>query len=217
MKTRLTPLAPLVALAVAFSGCAEDNDASITMRAICVPTDDCTFAETCDAQYIGYPTLDVAVSQSLWLFLEVANQLPNNADAALGRTNTNDAQITEAVIEYERVALPRVAVRSAYLVPANGSAVISVQVIPDSLGAGAVLAGAAPVEAIANVRLRGRYFHGDDFETGEFPVAVRICNGCLGPQCGGARTCPPQSEGQLPLSCTEDAPPAEAPPDEVVP
>lgn len=213
MKTRLTSLAPLVALAVAFSGCAEDNDASITMRAICMPTDDCTFSSTCDAQYIGYPTVDVAVTQSLWLFLEVANQLPNNADAALFRSNTNDAQITEAVIEYERVALPRVAVGSAFLVPANGSAVISVQVIPESLGAGAVLAGAAPVEAIANVRLRGRYVHGDDFETGEFPVAIRICSGCLGLQCGGA-TCPPQSEGQLPLTCREEAPPVE---EEVVP
>jgi hypothetical protein len=208
MKPSLALL--LAALVAGAAGCQRDNDASVTTRAICMPTDDCTFADTCDAQYIGFPTLDVAVSDSMWIFLELANQLPNNADAALGRTNTNDAQITEAEIEYERVALPSVRVGSAFLVPANGSAVISVEVIPDRLDAAAALQAFAPTaeprEMIANIRLHGEYPSGEDFETGEFPVAIRICTGCLGIQCGGAPTCPPLSEGQLPLTCMDAVP-----------
>jgi hypothetical protein len=208
MKTRFASLASVLALAagVGFFGCAE-NHGSITMRAICVPTDDCMFSSQCDAQYIGFPTLDVGTSDSMWLLVEVANQLPNNADEAAFRTNTNDAIVTSAVVSYERVALPRVTVGSTFLVPADGSAVISVEAIPGRLGAGPILAAlaptAAPVEILAKIRLRGHYVHGGEFETGEFPVAIRICTGCLGVQCGGAPTCPPLSDGQLPLTCAE--------------
>lgn len=213
MKPRLALL--LAALAAGAAGCARDNDASVTMRAVCFPTDDCTFAETCDAQFIGFPTLDLAVSNRLWLFLEVGNQLPNNADETIGRTNTNDALVTAFQVDYERVAAPRVHLGMAQSVPANGSAVISVEAVPPEPAVTAALQAVAPtaagVEVIAKVRLLGRYTSGEDFETGEFPIAVRVCTGCLGLQCGGAPTCPPASEGQLPLVCGEAAPAAPVP------
>ncbi len=190
----LATAALLGALAGA-SGCA-DNRASIQIQAVCVPTDDCTFGETCDAQYIGYPTLDTTASTSdaLWLVLQVENQLPDNSDAELGRLNTNDAHVDETVIEYEGSTgtLGPAAIGSNFYVPATGSAVVSVRV---------PLAGAAAGLVRASIRMRGYLDDASTFETGEFPVVVRICAGCVGSCGAGIGTCPPDSNGQLPIVC----------------
>ena len=82
--------------------------------------------------------------------------------------------------------------------------------IPDALQAGSVLAALAPTaeprEIVVKVRMRGYYDDGNRFETNVFPITVRICSGCVG-SCptGTIRTCPPASEGQLPLECIKDS------------
>lgn len=210
MNTRALLLAlPLVVLA----GCKEDNLASVQIQGICVPTDDCTFSNSCDAFYLGVPTLDVASSSldRLWLILQLENQLTDNSNSNTFRTNTNDAHVDQAVIEYEGLALPRQVLGLNYTIPVNDTNLVSVEVIPDALNASAQLAAYAPTadprELLAKVVIRGYYDDGTRFETGEFPVSVRICSGCvtatsgLCPGGATAATCPPASNGQLPLSC----------------
>ncbi len=203
MKTRLALLAlPLFALAAC-----RDNRASIQAQAICAPTTDCTFAATCGAQYIGFPTLDTTASatDTFWIFLQVANQLPDNTNAAIGKANTNNAHIDETAVEYDGIALPGFTTSTNFSVPAGGTAVISILVIPATysavVSAVGTAAGTAGSQIIALVRLRGYFDDGTRFETDDFPVAVKICSGCVGASCGGFPTCPPDSEGQLPVTC----------------
>lgn len=193
MKTSLTLLA---ALALALAGC-EDNRASIQIQAVCAPTDDCTFAATCDAQYIGWPTLDLnaSTSDSVAIFLEVENQLPNNANLGTGRLNTNDAHVDEAIVEY--VGLGEFIAGTNINIPAAGSAVLQVEVIPT--GHATELVAFVGGEIVGNVRLGGYLDDGTRFETGDFPVTVRICAGCL--TACGVPTCPPGRDGQLPITC----------------
>jgi hypothetical protein len=210
MSTRPAAAASALAIGVLLgaNGCV-DNRASVQIQMICAPNETCTFSGECDAQFIGFVTLDHATSarDALWLVLQVENQLPNNADAATGRANTNDAHVDETVIEYVGVALPRAVVGSNFDVPAGGTAVISAEVIPDAIQAGPALQALAPSaeprEIVAKMRMRGYYDDATRFETGEFPVTIRICSGCAPVLCGGAGTCPPLSEGQLPLDCVE--------------
>ena len=207
MKTRLAAIAlaaVLGALAGA-SGCTVDNRASIQVRSICAPSADCTFKATCDAQYIGYPTLDQAASASgnLWLFIEVANQLPNTQDLATGRLNTNDAHVDETAIEYEGALAGTSFVGSNIFVPAQGSSIVSVTL---SLGSAVAGTAAAPSEVVAHVRLRGYLDDGTRFETGDFPITVKVCDTGCAPTAAAAGcdlakpVCP--ADGQLPFTCT---------------
>jgi hypothetical protein len=191
----LASAALLGALAGA-SGCVE-NRASVQTQAICIPTKDCAFAETCDAQYIGYLALDKGTSPNdvLWITVQVANQMPNNEDLSVGRVNTNDAHIDETVIEYEGALGGEQAVGSNFLVPAAGTAVVSAKMS---------LAAAAAGEVLAHLRFRGYLDDGTRFETGDFPITVVVTtSGGVSAACGGGPTCPPDSEGQLPLTCIQ--------------
>jgi hypothetical protein len=185
MKARLATLAlPLLALA----GCV-DNNASVRIDSICLPpeqSDKCTFSSTCSAQFIGMTVLDLDQSsaRTLWLFVQIDNQLPSNENAGLNRTNTNDAFVQEYEIAYPGTGLPtaRGPIPGSAIVPANGNAVISLpaidgatgQLITNALGAG------AQVDGIAEVKLHGVYADTTKFVTGVFKVPLRVCRGCLG-------------------------------------
>jgi hypothetical protein len=207
MKTRTAALATaalLGALAGA-SGCV-DNRASVQAQHVCFPSDDCTFDDTCE-EYIGYPALAKTDSayDDLWLLLQVANQMPNNEDLALGRTNTNDAHIDETVVAYEGALGGEQSIGSNFRVPAGGTSIVSVKLALDGAVAGTA---AAPTELLANVRFRGYLDDGTRFETGEFPVWIKVCDtGCGGTLaslgCTGTAVCPPSSVGQLPLVCVD--------------
>lgn len=203
MKTRNAVLASALALGAALfaHGCADDR-ASVQIQMVCFPTDDCTFSETCGAQYIGWVTLDTTQSANdvAWLFLQVENQLPDNSNANTGRLNTNDAHIDEVIVEYEGFPLPKVVIGSNFTVLAGGTSVISVEAVTATGGAALDIANFAG-ELLAKIRLGGYYDDGTRFETGEFPVTIRVCAGCVGATCGGLATCPPSSEGQLPITC----------------
>ena len=210
MNTRLAVVLSALAIGavVGANGCAESHP-SVQIQMLCSPTTDCAFQSTCDAQYIGWVTLDTTTStkDNLWLVLQVGNQQPNNANPDVGRVNTNDAHVDEIAMEYVGVALPATTIGANFDVPAAGSAVVSAEVIPDALQAGGTLAALAPTaeprEIVVETRLRGFFDDGTRFETNVFPVTVRICAGCVGTVCGGGPTCPPSSEGQLPVSCIQ--------------
>jgi hypothetical protein len=210
MNTRLAAaLSALAAGAVlGANGCAEAHP-SVQIQQICAPTANCTFAATCDAQYIGWVTLDTTTSakDNLWLVLQVANLTQNNAQSDAGRVNTHDAHVDEIAMEYVGVALPPTTIGANFDAPASGTAVVSAEVIPDALQAGPALAALAPSaeprEIVVKTRFRGFFDDGTRFETNVFPITVRVCAGCVGTVCGGGPTCPPRSEGQLPLSCVQ--------------
>jgi hypothetical protein len=203
MKTRALVIALPLLAAVA----CQDNRGSITIDHICQPPDECTFSGTCD-EALSQARLDVGASTAfnMWLYLQVRNQLPDNSDEDIGRTDTNGAHVDEFVIEYEGVDLPETTIvgNPASLL-ADSITIVKVEIIPDKLNADAVLQALAPtaepVEIVANLRMRGYFDDGTRFETDEFPVGIQICTGCVGLLCGGGPTCPPNAEGQVPFAC----------------
>ncbi len=197
-----TPLS-LCALAVlALAACAKNN-ASIEIAAVCAPPDDaqkCSFSSTCDAETIGRIRLDVAVTNYLWLFIQVNNQTPNNAKSDTGRVNTNDAWVHEYTVTFDGISLPdaQATILGSAYVPAAGSAVISVTPITEALGntlAGQIPAGGAR-DVVGHLRLRGVYGDTTEFETGDFDIPIRLCSGCIGPGPGACATA-----GQFPFVC----------------
>src|SRR5512138_39252 len=191
MKTRLAVLAScalLVAVA-ALNGCA-NNRASVQVQAICFPTDDCSFQSECDAYFGG--TAGINGTGTLVLFLQVANQLPNNQNVSNGRLNTNDAHVTEIVIEYEGAQNNTQYQGANSWVPAGGSTVVPLGLLITATGA-----------MVAHVRLNGHYDDGSSFETGEFPIAVAAgASACPSSACAtAATTCPPGGAGQCPVAC----------------
>ena len=202
MKTRALLLAlPLLAL-----GCV-DNRASLTVQGICFPSSSCTFTAKCDSYFLGTPSIDptVAVDGRLTLFFDVSNQLPDNSNSDTFKTNTNGAHIDEAVVDYEGIALPRQTLAMQQWIPAASTAVLGLDVMASSTATAATLAAYAPTttprQMGAVVRLRGYWEDGTRFETGEFPIAVDVCSGCVPLQCAPKSTCPPNSEGQTPINC----------------
>jgi hypothetical protein len=206
MKTRALILAlPLVALAAC-----RDNRASVNVQAICAVPDTCKFQSgTCDAVYISYPTIDAGMTDSLMLFIQVANQLPDITNIPNGRTNTNDAHVDQTVVDFEGPALSQAILQTNMRIPANGSSVIGIEVIPASINPAAALQAYAPAglparDMIANLKLRGYYDDGTRFETGEFPIGIRVCQGmgCSTVVCpAGTLYCP--APGQAPANCVK--------------
>jgi hypothetical protein len=207
MKTRALLLAlPIVAVAVA--SC-RDNRASVTIQDICYPTKDCAFADKCDKRLIGAAIVDAtgADQGEVVTFLQVANQLADNSSADLGRTNTNDAHLDQVAIEYEGAGLPKdVYNLSNVRVPTAGSTVVQIEAIRGQAATQAALAAfaasAARPQLVANVRLRGYFDDGSRFETGEFPIAVDVCSGCVAAAtCGAGQQACPNVAGMEPTVC----------------
>ncbi len=183
MKTRIASLLPLLALAA----CAKNN-ASVEIAAVCAPPKDaskCSFSSKCDMVNIGYNAIDVGVAgASLWLFLQVNNQLPNNGNLQTGRLNTNDAWVNEYEITFD-VGLSDVTgpvPGGASMIPAGSSSVISI--LPIDATAASTLSTAVPAGAginiVGHLRLKGVYADTTAFETGVFDVAIYACSSCSG-------------------------------------
>lgn len=161
------PLIVAVGLTLALGACSAPNT-SVQWGPICVPTDDCTFAETCDAQWIGDVVLDPGTSTSLWLIVQVANTRTDNTDASTGHVKTTDAYIQEFDFEFEGSSRTATTLVSSYLVPGAGTSVVSVQ-IPFPLGS---VSYGTVVTAL--VRAKGVFADGSKFETGELRVPVTV-------------------------------------------
>jgi hypothetical protein len=186
MKIRaLAVLLPLLALA----GCADDN-VSMQVFGICAPPEDeCVFSGECEAYTLAPLRLDVAQSPFYWAFVEVHNQTAQNDDETAGRPNTHDAYVEEFTVEYEAPtlpgtrALPTVTKRlesGPSVVPAEGTAVISVYPITAEVGAiirDDRIADGGTYEVLAKVRLRGFFADQTRFETAEFPMPIQVCDG----------------------------------------
>jgi hypothetical protein len=195
MNDRIIPLLALV-VAAGLGGCADDR-MSLEIRQTCYPTDDCTFGDTCDLQYLG--TYSQMSPYPMRIYFEVANQAPNNGDIGAGRVNSNDAHVTGATIEFSgaRTGTYTVPNIANQLVPADGTAVIGIWF--PSGGTGAVT---------GDVRLTGYYDNGREFESGAYPfnyqagVTAATVLPCA---TGEVQVCPPGngtvSRLQLPSVC----------------
>lgn len=190
MKARSLAVAVLALVA---SACA-DNNASLKWGAICSPPDDCSFGESCDAQYIGPVEFDSSSTEPyLILFVDVANQRPPTDTEDQGQLDTATAYVRELLIEDDFTGA-EVVVPVAYQVPTSGTSVVTL-LIP---------APAAAAGTIETYRIRMRGVWGDEtsFETAAFVVPVSVCTGagCLYvPTCalGGC----PVASGQAPITC----------------
>ncbi len=185
MKTRALLLA-VALLALGPTGCAK-NMTSVEIAAICAPPDDaaaCTFNATCGAQFIGVTKIDVGLTDRLWLIVQMNNQMTNNADPGTFRTNSHDAYVEEVSTEYEApFPIPDTRQRvGPYVVPANGSAVVSIfPVTPVAAAVIGAAAGTTPLGIVAKTKVSGHYQDQTAFETAAYEVAVDVCNGCIDP------------------------------------
>jgi hypothetical protein len=185
VKLRSIIAAALAALAAA---CA-DNNASLKWGPICFPTQDCTFSESCDAQWIGPVEFVAAGTNPLALFVEVANQRPSTENEGQGQLDTATAYVRELVIEDASGAETVVPV--AYVVPTSGTAVITLLIPPPA--------------ATGNyeVRLRGAWGDETSFETAALVIPVRVCAAAacdFVPSCAAGTGCP-YDTGQAPIAC----------------
>lgn len=190
MNLRIFPL--LAALALA-AGCAQDR-MSLEVQQLCAPTADCVFKAVCDAQYLG--SYAVVSGYDIELFIQVANQSPNNEDLASGRVNSNDAHVTGAKVDVSGAISGNATLSTAnQLVPAGGTAVIGLQ-LPTGAATGGIVRNV--------IRLTGYYDNGREFETGDFPLDVLVV-AAVG-TCAGTDvvTCPPNGTAtaiQAPSAC----------------
>lgn len=191
----------LSALAAAsLAGCMVQDDSTVKIGNLCAPTDDCTFADTCDAIAMdGRLAVDLLTTGNTLEFpIQIDNQLPDNADVVNGRVNTNDARIERLELRYQAsgFAIPRVVSNETHVVPAEGSTVIMAHLIPPAAGAALRAAlPAGPVEVMIFMKAVGQYGSGHEFETGEYPISVDVTQqgfvqGCADPAQTITLACP---------------------------
>lgn len=175
MKTRLALLLALTAAV----GCAKNN-ASVRVEAVCGIPDGCKFsAAACDTVYIGQIAVDLNVTTSLQLFIEVENLLANNGNPGTFRTNTNDAFIQEYEVEYVGLGTFTGTVSGSATVPAAATQVINVNLLPASALTKvlSVVPSGSQIDVVAKLRLKGVFADTTSFETGDYEIRGRVCNG----------------------------------------
>ena len=198
--TRKPFLAALaLALAMVGTGCARSNQASVEIGALCYPTDDCTFSSTCSEVLLtGTLWVDLAATPVLVFPIQISNQRADNADVESGRVNTNNAVINRFAMNYQvsGSAIPAAVSTQTIIVPAAGSTVAGVTLIP--VGAASDALAALPAGTVVSVQLKvhGSYQDGSEFETGEHPIPVTLQNGlftgyaCADPEQTVKSVCP---------------------------
>lgn len=180
------PLAAAL-LVLALAGCRDDL-ATIELFAICAPPDDaasCGTTGACEA-VLASPRLEVLTSvnvggvatvNQLEAFVQLNNQLPNNADVDLGRVNTNDFIGEAYLIHFRGVpGLSDVVYPANFTVAAESSSTPVIPIIPSSTMIqlrGAIVDGTTAL-VIAEVRVRGHLIDGSEIETEAFDVAVNV-------------------------------------------
>ena len=181
------PIAAALALGTLATGCV-DNAASVEIFAICAPPDDaavCAGSATCEAVLASdrpwvFVTVGGAVNR-LEQFVQLNNQIPNNAEAEIGRVNTNDFIGEAWVLSFSGLAGVADKVHPAnFTVPAGGSQSPVIPIIPEDrmtqIGVAMTLAGLSQALVVVDVSARGRLVGGQEIETAPFKIAVDVFN-----------------------------------------
>lgn len=189
MRQRLS--LTLLALAALAAGCVKKNTDLVEPYALCAMPDDCTFGETCSAQYIGAPTLDVAAGTEMWLAIEMHNQLANNGVEG-GQANTHDAHFESYSLGYSNSGgllppstgdMPSTGSSTQQVIPAEGTSVVGIypfpQVLVDELAASTEIpTGPNYVTVTVNVKFKGTFQDGSHWEA-PMDIPVRLCRNCV--------------------------------------
>jgi hypothetical protein len=133
-------------LVASLAACKADNDASIEVYALCSPPDDaeqCGTSGECDEFLTGRPFAATRISpgsppvgifqNEFAQFVQVNNQMPNNADEDTFRVNTKDFTIEEYRLSYRStpgIDIPDFVYKANEVVPAAGTAAPLVTLIP---------------------------------------------------------------------------------------
>jgi hypothetical protein len=203
MKTRVVAFA--FALLAGTAGCKTENHASIEVFGICGPPEDaetCSTSGECETFFAGRPTVftmaesaffpGVIFENELNHFMQVNNQLPNNADPSAGRVNTNDAIIEsyefsfdvrgtfDAIGAFFQVSIPDLSYPAVSTIPANGSFTPNVPLIPraqlKAISDEMFLNGDddSLATVIVSLRMKGHLEDGTEFETAEHEYAIDV-------------------------------------------
>jgi len=208
---RLSAIAFALTLALGAGGCV-DNHASVQIYAICGPPEDaakCTTAGECETVLAGRPQVvtryfddgTTVIYNSLDLYVQVNNRMPDNSDESAGRVNTNDAivenlrfafQVTGYTVGGIPGVLPVVSLTYpfAQTVPTNSSTTPMIPLIPaEIMGAapftplGTGLNGVAAGDddkylvVLVELSLEGHLEDGTHFETAAHTMAVEVYDG----------------------------------------
>lgn len=202
---RIPATALALALALGAGGCV-DNHASVQIFAICAPPEDAAVCGTdgeCAAVLANRPWVDTLLDpgdpaatppipptyNSLDLFVQVNNRMPDNSDESAGRVNTNDAIIELILYEFEVQGFTVLGVAPvlgtatfeyplSQTVPSNSSSTPLVPIIPPEIMGplDTLLAGDddGEVVVLAHVAFAGHLEDGTDFETAPHMFAVNV-------------------------------------------
>jgi Na+(H+)/acetate symporter ActP len=195
MTTKVQRLCVL-ALAVAASGCV-DNNASVEMFGICAPPTDaqtCTVtAGACGTYLAGRPyvyTTTGGAANQLELFMQVNDEMPQDTNVDAGHTNSKDAFITEFDISFtspDLSGIPSVVYpASSVPVAAGGSSSMVVALVPaNALAAiSSLMKGAGLTQAVvvSNIVMKGHFNDGQSFKSGTYSAAVDVVDANFIPQ-----------------------------------
>jgi hypothetical protein len=202
----LAVLTLALALGALAGGC-KKNTVSIQAFATCTMPDDCKFSGKCDTYLNATPRLDLAYAESMWLAVEVHNNMPNNADTESGRLNTHDAHFESYDLSYSGVtaAIDPATITglsgsggpAQQIIPAEGTAVIGFEPFPIHVvnailsSGGAIPTGPDYDTVVVTVTFKGRLEDGSDWDV-DYKIPVELCANCL------SYTCTDPS--QIPLS-----------------
>lgn len=143
------------------------------------PTSACIYPATCDA-LLATPMVDVGAAYNFLLPIQFDNQ------------TTSGARIEKYMVTYSvpGTTVPGSVVLANVTVPAGGSTVALVEVVPNATVTQlSAIATATPTTTFATVVAAGHYLDGNSFQTGPYRLAVGVCSGCMGTpvanQCSG--------------------------------
>jgi hypothetical protein len=178
----------LASLALLLASCTAEFS-GVSIAGICTPpspdaaTLSCLYPASCDTYFAGSAVLDVLTNQATALDfrvpVEIDNALPNNADTANGRVNTNDAQIQSFEVTYPGSSLGSWNVPGTVTVRAAGTSGAVLRLIQAKDFPVIAPAGAATRQMVVSVRAHGVLGSQDSFTTAWFDVPVTVCNNCL--------------------------------------
>jgi hypothetical protein len=128
-----------------------------------------------------FGTVDPAVAATYTMGLVVANELPNNANAVIGRLNSNDFQIEQVRIGYSSPDGSIKASLAEQVVPANGlvltgtSNAVGTVVFPPAIIT--ALKGSSGTIRVS-VRAEGHLLDGAAAKSSTYEYAIQVCAGC---------------------------------------
>jgi hypothetical protein len=189
----VTLLAAMSTAGVVAPACA-DNDKSIFVRAALAPS---TNRQNGVCQYTADPqqpallegTLDLGVRDSYTAILLIGNQLIQRGDPLAVRVESSRIHLNGAVV---RVTNPDgseihefTSMATGFADPENnnqpGYGIVAVTAIDTETKnrlQGAVAGGTTKL-VVAVIRVFGTTLGGEDIESGDFNLPIRVCNGCL--------------------------------------